>query len=189
MRSSSAGPVEPQIVLLRGINLGAHNRVSMPALREALTGAGFEEVSTYLQSGNVVLAGKRSGEELERDCERLIEDVFGLRIDVVVRSQTELASVVERNPLAEVATNPKRYQVTFLAAPLSEDRAELLRAAAIEPERLVIDGRELYAWHPDGVARSKLWNSIAGKGLGVKGTSRNWTTIRNLMTMAEEIAA
>ena len=59
-----------------------------------------------------------------------------------------------------------------------------LGTSAVEPEALAIHGREIYAWHPDGVARSKLWNGLAGKGLGVTATARNWTTVKTLLEMA-----
>lgn len=157
----------------------------MPALREALSAAGFDEVRTYLQSGNAVVGTKLAGEKLVRACERLILDQFGLRIDVVVRSRDELAAVVECNPLKDVAENPKRYQVTFLSAPVEREVVDKLQAAADSSERLVADGLELYAWHPKGVARSKLWGALAGKGLGVKATARNWTTVTSLLEMAD----
>jgi uncharacterized protein (DUF1697 family) len=102
------------VVLLRGINVGSRNRISMPELREALEDAGYDDVRTYLQSGNVVLTSPGSAKKVARDCERLIADRFGLEIGVVARTRNELAKVVKRNPLARVAKDPKRYQVSFL---------------------------------------------------------------------------
>jgi uncharacterized protein (DUF1697 family) len=177
-----------QIVLLRGINLGATNRIAMPALREALSDAGFDEVRTYVQSGNVVLASELAPERLERECEKLIAERFSLNIPVVVRTRDEVAAVVELNPLGAVAENPKRYQVSFLSAPLEPAVAEKLRAAVIPPEQVEIHGREIYSWHADGVARSKLWSRVASPGLGVKATARNWTTVTTLLAMADDAA-
>lgn len=175
-----------QIVLLRGINLGARNRVAMAQLRALLTSAGFADVRSYLQSGNVVLSSDTSPQELARECERQIARGFGLDIDVVVRTRAELAEVVDRNPLGEVALNPKRYQVSFLSAELEAETVRSIAALALAPERLVAIGRELYAWHPDGVARSRLWTRLAGRGLGVTATARNWTTVTNLLALADE---
>jgi uncharacterized protein (DUF1697 family) len=157
----------------------------MPALREALSAAGFDEVRTYLQSGNAVVGTKLAGERLVHACERLIAKEFGLEIDVVVRSRDELAAVVKRNPLKDVAENPKRYQVTFLSEPVEPQIIDKLTAAADGTERLIAHGRELYAWHPEGVARSKLSGALAGKGLGVKATARNWTTVTSLLEIAD----
>jgi uncharacterized protein (DUF1697 family) len=173
-----------QIVLLRGINLGASNRVPMPALREALQRAGFEEVQTYLQSGNVVLESDRPAKQVAADCRRAISNAFGFEIAVLVRTRAQLAAVVKRNPLAKVATDPKRYQVSFLERKLDAATLGELEELAAAPERLVAAGRELYAWHPRGVARSKLWARLADRRLGVAATARNWTTVTKLLELA-----
>jgi uncharacterized protein (DUF1697 family) len=174
------------IALLRGINIGPRNRIAMPALREALEAAGFDDVRTYVQSGNVVLSSDAKPDAVAREVERVIQETFGLDIAVVTRTRDELAEVVKRNPLGDVAENPKRYQVSFLDQELDPEVIDKLTAAAVETERLEAIGRELYAWHPDGVARSKLWGRLAGKGLGVKATARNWTTVTTLLEMADE---
>lgn len=158
----------------------------MPKLREILASAGMNDVRTYVQSGNVVVSSEAPPDKLAAETKRAIAKEFGLDVDVVARSRDELAEVVRRNPLAGVATNPKRYQVSFLAAELDPERLEKISALAVEPERLVAIGRELYAWHPEGVARSKLWAGLAGKGLGVTATARNWTTVTALLEMADE---
>ena len=103
---------------------------------------------------------------------------------VVVRTHDQLAQVVALDPLGDVADEPKRYQVTFLSAPVADEVLERLTAAAGAQERVVAHGHELYTWHPEGVARSKLWAAIAGKGLGVTGTARNWRTVTTLLEMA-----
>ena len=173
------------IVLLRGINLGPRNRIAMPVLRDALAEAGFEDVSTYLQSGNVVLSGGTSAAAVAKSVERVIESSFGLDIPVVVRTRAQLAKVVALDPLGDVVTNPKRYQVSFLAEEPSPELVEKLAAAALDSERFIAIGRELYAWHPDGVARSKLWGRLAGRDLGITATARNWTTVTALLALAD----
>lgn len=175
--------MQRQIALLRGINIGPHKRIAMPALRELLGSAGFEDVETYVQSGNVVLSTELAPDELERECERLIANGFGFEVDVVARTRDQLAGVVERDPFGDFASNPKRYQVSFLSDELAPDRVDALAGLASDSERFVALGRELYAWHPDGVARSKLWAKLAGTGLGVKATARNWTTVTTLLEM------
>jgi uncharacterized protein (DUF1697 family) len=157
----------------------------MPQLRAALEDAGLEEVRTYLQSGNVVLTSRDSAAKVARTFERLIEKEFGLKIPVVVRTRAEVARVVKRNPLAKVAKNPKRYQVSFLEKKPSAELVRKLEAVAAPAERVVAEGREIYAWHPEGVARSKLWAALAGKGLGVTATARNWTTVTKLLELAD----
>jgi uncharacterized protein (DUF1697 family) len=174
------------ILLLRGINLGPSRRVAMPRLREVLTEAGFEDVRTYVQSGNIVLSSDEPPDKVAAKCERVIAEEFGFDVPVVVRTRAELARVVKRNPLGKVATEPKRYQVSFLDRKPDAKLVKELKALAADKEEFVANGREFYAWHPAGVARSKLWNKLAGKGLGVTATARNWTTVETLLEMADE---
>jgi uncharacterized protein (DUF1697 family) len=156
----------------------------MPKLRALLEDAGFGDVATYLQSGNVVVSTPKQAEAVRREVERLIAEMLGLEIDVVVRSRAQLARVVERDPFRDVATDPKRYQVSFLAASAPPGLTQKLAAAAAEQERFAVHGREIYAWHPAGVARSKLWALLAGRQLGVTATARNWTTVTKLLELA-----
>jgi uncharacterized protein (DUF1697 family) len=175
----------PHVVLLRGINIGSRNRVAMPKLRAALEAAGFKDVRTYLQSGNVVVS---SNADPAGTIRRLITKEFGLEIAVVTRTRAELAKVVARNPLAKVAKDPKRYQVSFCDAKPSRTVVRLIEDAAAPGERVVVHGREIYAWHPDTIARSKLWALLAGQKLGVTATARNWTTVQKLLELADAAA-
>jgi uncharacterized protein (DUF1697 family) len=159
----------------------------MPDLRALLAEAGFEDVATYVQSGNVVLRSGLPERKLISECERLLAERFGFEVPVIVRSRDELAEVVKRNPLGGVAFNPKRYQVSFLERPLEPEVLERLDGLALADERIVAIDRELYSWHPEGVARSKLWARVAGAGGlgGVTATGRNWNTVQKLLEMAE----
>jgi len=157
----------------------------MPKLRSALEDAGFEDVATYVQSGNVVLSSGDSAAKVARAVEQLIKKEFGVEIPVVVRTRAQLARVVRRNPLGRVANDPKRYQVSFLEKQPSAAVVRKLEGLAAPSERIAAHGRELYAWHPEGVARSKLWAALAGKGLGVTATARNWTTVTKLLELAD----
>src|SRR5919202_250907 len=112
----------------------------MPALREALGEAGFTDVQTYVQSGNVVLASESKPDQTARKVERVIAERFGLEIPVVVRTKAELGRVVKKNPLAKVAKEPKRYQVTFLAEKLDPETVRRLEAAVSGEEQFVVDG-------------------------------------------------
>jgi uncharacterized protein (DUF1697 family) len=174
------------IALLRGVNIGPRNRVPMPALRELLADAGFDDVRTYVQSGNVVLSSAKTPAQVSRAVEREIETAFGLDIAVVVRTRAQLAKVVQRNPLEDAVKDPKRYQVSFLGAKPTRAVLRRLEAAVVPPEQFVAVGREIYAWHPAGVARSKLWALLAGRDLGVTATARNWSTVTKLLTLADE---
>ena len=173
------------IVLLRGVNVGSHNRVAMPKLRDALADAGYDDVATYLQSGNVLLSSGRRPDDVAGDVAQLIAAEFGLDIAVVVRTHAQLARVVALDPLGKVAKDPKRYQVSFLSARPSADVIRRIEASTAANKRVVVDGREIYAWHPETIARSRLWALLAGQKLGVTATARNWTTVQKLLELAD----
>lgn len=176
------------VVLLRGINLGAANRLSMPELRDALSDEGFTDVQTYVQSGNVLLEYAASPAGLAAEIERLLLERFGLRVPVVTRSGQELAAVVQGNPFpGAAAQDPKRYQVTFLSEEPDEEAAARVAALALDGELFAVRGREAYAFHPASVHASKLANSLTPKKLGVGcATARNWTTVTALLEMAAD---
>jgi uncharacterized protein (DUF1697 family) len=172
------------VVLLRGINLVRRNRISMPELRKVLVSDGFRDVATYLQSGNAVVTSGASRDRVAARVHAVIEKQFGLDITVLVRSREDLATVVRRNPLKHLATNPQRYIVTFLSRDLPGGFADDLKGIARQ-EAFAIIGREVYSWHPDGVGRSPLFERLARKTVGVTGTSRNWATVTALLAMSE----
>jgi uncharacterized protein (DUF1697 family) len=173
-----------QVALLRGINVGKHNRVGMAPLRELLERLGHEDVRTLLQSGNVVLTSDTTGTELERSLEEAIAGELGVEPRVVVRTVKELAAVLERDPLADVADDPKRYQVSFLSEKLAPAVKKELEAADVAPERVAVHGREIYAWHPGGIQRSPLVKLLTDRKLGVTATARNWNTVTKLLELA-----
>jgi uncharacterized protein (DUF1697 family) len=175
-----------QIALLPAVNLGSHKRVAMGQLRELLAGLGYGDVRTYLQSGNVVLTSPASPERLERELEQQIAGELGLETRVLVRTRDELADVIERDPLAGVADDPKRYQVSFLSAEPDAEVVRELGGVDVAPERFVVSGREIYTWHPDGIQRSKLNKVLSDRRLGVIATARNWNTVTKLLALADE---
>lgn len=172
------------VLLLRGINLGSRNRIAMKELRAALAADGLGDVRTYLQSGNVVCDSDAAPAELAERGRRVIAASFDLDVPVIVRSRDELAAIVERDPLRGVASDPKRYLVSFLDAELEPATLASLNQLVAPQERLAATRLELYAWHPDGVSRSKLWNAIAAGRLGASATTRNWSTVTSLLAMA-----
>ena len=174
-----------QIALLRGINVGGHRRVAMADLRALLNRLGYEDVQTLLQSGNVVLTSSVRADRLERQLEEQLEDEFALDIQVVVRTRDELADVIERNPLATVVTDPARHVVSFLSAAPAASVVRQLEALDFAPERFAFSGRELYAWHPNGIHASRLAKVLSEKRLGVTATARNWNTVTKLLALAD----
>jgi uncharacterized protein (DUF1697 family) len=175
-----------QVVLLRGVNVGGRNKLAMPALRAALEHVGMEDVTTYVQSGNVVLDSAAKPDALARACEAVIVERFDLQVAAVTRTRAELADVVAHDPFGGVAQSEKLYQVTFCATAPDEEALAKVAERAVEGERIVARGREIYAWFPHGVGRSKLAAQLSRRDLGVVATARNWTTVRRLLALASE---
>jgi uncharacterized protein (DUF1697 family) len=173
-----------QIALLRAVNLGPVNRVKMADLRALLEREGYEDVQTLFQSGNVVLTSAKRPDTVAREMERLLADELGVDTAVVVRTRDELAGVIERNPIAEADEQPKRCQVSFLAEEPDAPAVKRMAELDVAPERFAVSGREVYAWHPDGLQRSKLARAL-GEGLGVTATARNWNTVTKLLELAD----
>jgi uncharacterized protein (DUF1697 family) len=177
------------VVLLRGVNLARRNRIAMFELRAALEADGFRDVSTYVGSGNIVMSSRALSERVIERVHAVIKQRFGLGIVVIVRSHAELVEVVRRNPLAKVAVDPTRYLVTFASSEIPRDLVDRMRGAAGPREQLAVIGREVYSWLPAGVGRSPLWAWLAGKAIGITATSRNWTTVTTLLTMADHLTS
>jgi uncharacterized protein (DUF1697 family) len=170
------------VALLRGINVGGHRKVPMARLREAMGAAGFDDVSTYLQSGNVVLSASESdADAVAREVERAIVEAFGFDVDVLVRSGAELAAVIAENPFAaQAAADPKRVHASFLADQLRPAALDDLETARFAPEEVVAGDRVLYLHLPEGIGRSKLAAALTDRRLGTLATARNWRTVEAL---------
>ena len=182
-RSSSS---QRRVVLLRGINLASRRRVAMADLRKLLEGHGYDDVRTHLQSGNVVLTSSLSADRLGKKLERELEAGLGFKVEVIVRTRAELARVIARDPLADVAKDSSRYLVTFLRAKPAANVVRELRALDVAPEQVAVSGREVYSWHPGGLQSSPLAKLLAKTGLSGAGTNRNWRTVTKLLELADE---
>lgn len=174
------------ISLLRGVNVGGHNKIKMDALRALHESLGLPDAQTYVQSGNVISRTEaRDLVLLSKRIENAIERTFGFRPAVILRTSSELRDVIARNPFAtRRGIDPSKLLVTFLATdPGREARDKVLKIKA-DPEELRISGRELYIYYPNGMGRSKLSLAVIEKTLKTSGTGRNWNTITKLLEIA-----
>jgi uncharacterized protein (DUF1697 family) len=176
-----------RIALLRGINVGAHNRIPMAELRALLAELGYPDARTLVQSGNIVLSADLSPDGLAGELEGAIAGRFGVQTPVIVRTREELAAVVALDPLGDVAEEHKLYQVSFLSAEPDPEAVAKIAQDDFAPELFVHVGREIYAWHPDGIHSSRLARMLSDKRLGVVATARNWKTTTKLLEMVDEM--
>ena len=176
------------IAMLRGVNVGPHNRLSMEALRALYGSLGFRNAQTYVQSGNVVFTThERNLSALAKQIDDAFEKTFGFRASVILRTSTEMREVIAKNPFAEHKDiEPGKLLVTFLAEEISLEAQKQLEAIKVGPEEIKAYARELYVYFPHGMGRSKL-PAVMGRGLKKAGTSRNWNSVTTLLEMAEQI--
>jgi len=166
--------VPRNVALLRGINLGAKRRVAMADLRALLEALGYTDVRTVLASGNAIFTGRTSRSKLEK----ALQDRFGMKIDVVLRTMDELRAVVDADPFAGKVDKPTRYFVVFLDA---EPKLDHLEGEDFTPDAFVARGTEIYAWCPDGMQDSRLMKALGKPGLAGTATVRNWATVNKLL--------
>lgn len=173
------------ISLLKGINVGGHHKIPMEDLKSLYQNLGFQNVVTYIQSGNVIFSSKGSSAEKEaQKIKKGIQDKFGFEIEVIIRTTNELKQIINTNPYPDAEGN-KSY-VTFLAGVPAEIPSEIINKIKAPSESYVVTGREVYVHCPDGYGKTKLANDFFEKKLKVAATSRNWNTVRILSEMAEK---
>ena len=175
------------IALLRGINVGGHNRLPMQSLSQILESAGCEQVTTYIQSGNVVFKGNvDSVEQLGEEIGLAIENEHGFRPAVRLITADYLATAIASNPYPEAVSEPKTLHLSFLERPPQE---ELIRDASrllSKTESFTVIGSLLYMHAPDGIGRSRFASGI-DRALQVETTGRNWRTVMKLQELASGI--
>jgi uncharacterized protein (DUF1697 family) len=176
--------VPTHVALLRGINVGPHNRVAMPALRALVAGLGHTDVATYIASGNVVFTAAADDADLATDLEEAVAAECGVSCRVVVLTCAELARVVADNPYP-AEPDPKRVHAIFLTGPGAAARSHLTQLRRklgdkVGRDEATVVGRTLYLHTPDGFGRSELAKVLSRPGGPAEGTARNWATVTKL---------
>ncbi|HEY4906114.1 MAG TPA: DUF1697 domain-containing protein [Candidatus Acidoferrum sp.] len=179
------------ICMLRGVNVGGHNRVKMNDLKKLFTSLKLRDPQTYVQSGNIVFTtDERDLDKLRKNLEAAIHKKFGFQTDVILRSAKDLRNVIARNPFAKRKDiHPGKLLVTFFSADPGEAARKQARAIKCDPEELFIEGREAYIYFPNGAGRSKLNWPLIPKTLKVQGTARNWNSVTKMLEIAENMEA
>lgn len=174
------------VAMLRAINLGSRNRVSMPDLRALFDALGAVGTQTYVQSGNVVFRiPVTAPSELVRTIEDRVATDLGLEVSVLLRTSQELAAVVGSIPFAGGGPGgPAAFHVTFCAEAPHADRVRELNGTSFAPDELTVIGRDVYLRCPEGYGRSKLSNSFLENKLRVVATTRSWRTVSALAGLA-----
>lgn len=174
------------IVLLRGINVGGNNIIKMADLRALLTKAGYVDVRTYIQSGNIALESDKADATNIRDhVQNCIQTSHGFTPKTLVLSADTLTKIIVNNPYPEAEGTPKFLHVNFLAQPAISPNIEALNALKRETDKFHITDVAVYAYLPEGMGNSKLATHME-KHLGVAMTGRNWRSANKILELARK---
>lgn len=168
------------LALLRGINVGGKNMLPMKDLVIVFEEAGCSDVRTFIQSGNVVFHANRGVAGLADRITRKIEERFGHRVPVVLRTAEELGDTILNNPFLSAGAKEKMLHVYFLAKEPDPQAVETLDHQRSLPDIFLVRGKEIYLQLPNGMARTKLTNAYFDSRLSTISTARNWNTVLQL---------
>jgi uncharacterized protein (DUF1697 family) len=177
------------VALLRGVNVVGSSVMKMDALREMCCDLRFQDVQTYLQSGNVIFRCRETNETaLAKKLSAGIEKQFGFRPQVMLRTPDELRAVVAANPFAKRKDiHPSKLLVNFLLGPPPADlRAKIEAIQPLSSEEIHLIGRELFIYFPAGIGASKT-RGVLDRVLKTTATGRNWNSVTNVLAMAEKL--
>jgi uncharacterized protein (DUF1697 family) len=172
------------VALLRSVNVGGR-KVNMKQLAALFEGLGYDDVVTYIQSGNVVFStGSRSANAVARAIEAGIERELGIDVSTLVRSKAELARILRTNPFLRTKADPAKLHVTFLAAKPSA--ASVRKAGELDrgSDEFRVVGREVYLHCPNGYGTTKINNTFFERKLETVATTRNWNTVNRLVELS-----
>ena len=174
------------IGIIRGINVGGHNKVNMKLLREALEEKKYQNVRTYIQSGNLVFRSRvQSISKIESVLSGVLKKTFDVDVPVLVRDEVEWKRTVSRNPFLKKTDDLTKLLVTFLSVKPAVADLKATREIHFPNDDFVIDGKDIYMWCRNGYGKTDIPNAFFEKKLKVTGTTRNWRTVLELEKMLE----
>ncbi len=181
---------QPQVALLRAVNLGRSGKISMDELRALAVSLKLDEVRTLINTGNLIYRSGEAPSKIEAKLEAGCLKSLGLDTPVLARTAAEWSAILEGNPFPEMAeTDPSHLVVMPLKAAPEAGGLERLRAAIVGRETVELRGSTLYACYPDNIGESKLTSALIERKLGVTGTARNWNTARKIEAALLQLAA
>lgn len=177
------------LTLLCGINVSGQKKITMNELKRLFESLNYENIKTYIQSGNVVFSQDEIKEEEHvRLVEKKIAEKYGFEVTALLRSYPELVEIVECNPfINQRGISMDKLHVTFLAATPQPDYHDKIKDFVYDSDQFILSGKEIYVYCPDGYGKTKLNNAFFEKKLHVKATTRNWKTINELLNKMKSV--
>ncbi|OIV40689.1 DUF1697 domain-containing protein [Flavobacterium johnsoniae] len=175
------------LALLRGINVSGHNMMKMEALKTMLENIGFQNVRTYLQSGNVFVDSEEDAAKVGFMIKQEIFKVFGHEVPTIVITKEDLELCFKNNPfLKEKDADTKKLYVAFVSIALKKESINDLKISQFKPDEASIDGNRIFIKYAVGAGKTRFDQKYIEKKLNVISTIRNWNTVTNLLKMYEE---
>ncbi len=177
------------ISILRGINVSGQNPIKMDALQKMYKNLGFDNIATYVQSGNVVFKSEiADSKDLGMEITQQIEKDFGFNVPVIVLTIDNLRQIIDNNPFAKDLNKDKAFlHVTFLSSKPDKYDIKAIEEKKQDGEEILITKHAVYLYCPNGYGRTKLSNTFWETKLKVRATTRNWKTTNELLKIATEI--
>ncbi len=173
------------IVLLKGINVGGHKKVPMAELRELLTKSGFENVQTYIQSGNIILqSSEENTQKIEEIITNVMIDYFRFEVFVLVKTRADLQRIFDDCPFSE---EKKKVSYFMMLHSIPEERLIKIASEKIyEGEEYKIIRDCIYFYCAKGYGKAKFNANFFERKLKTFATSRNFNTMVKLLSLSSE---
>lgn len=180
--------METYIALLRGINVSGQRIIKMEWLRRQFEAMGFEQVRTYIQSGNIIFLTKKTTEKtLRKKIESTLEQALGYPVDVILRRPKEIEALIGSHPYGEMgAEESRKLYIAFLHEPPAAELQPPFLAMQSPGESFVIAGREVYISIAKDHPKPLFTNMLLEKKLKTVATTRNWATVNKLLQLSAE---
>jgi uncharacterized protein (DUF1697 family) len=175
------------ISILRGINVSGQKKILMADLKSLYEGLGLKNITTYIQSGNVIFQAdkKTSPSILIEKISAAILKRYGFHVPIIIRSKEEMQHILIANPfLTNKKINIEKLHITFLSDIPEEELVEKIKSTDYTPDQFYILEKEVYIHCPESYGETKLSNTFFEKKLNVTATTRNWNTFNKLTELA-----
>jgi uncharacterized protein (DUF1697 family) len=176
--------VSNYIIFLRGVNVVGHTTVKMEVLKKALSDNKFEDVKTYINSGNILLKSKEDKIQLKEKIKQIILENFGVSVEMIIKTKDELENIIEKDPFnPEKETDNSRRIVVMLSEKIDKNKATVFKEEKKVVENYYAIDDLLYIYYHNGAGQSKFTNTYIEKKLHVISTTRNWNTLLKIQNL------
>jgi len=177
------------ISILRGINVSGQKKIVMKDLQVLYQNLGFKNILTYIQTGNVIFdSNEKKTLVLKNRIESAIEGKYKFHVPVEIRTKSEILKIIKNCPFGSInpIENGTKVLLTFLSSAPSKTNISKIQEYVKLPEKLMVVGKEVYLYCPNGYGKSKLSNNFIENKLGVDATTRNWKSLLKLYELSTQ---